>query len=105
MPYDFDNARQKYLVDVDVSENTPSGNYTLSLLTYGSRPGEDDTILFEDIINLSVELDESTKATQKLEYLFEKYVELPYLEPQPEKVYPFIVGSPIFIDLGQAISP
>ena len=67
MLYDFDNARQTYPVDVNVSENTPSGNYTLTLLTYGSRPGEDDTILFEDIINLSVELDDLTNANRSFE--------------------------------------
>ena len=66
---------KQFTFDIEVSPNTPTGEYKLTFETYGSRPADsNETTLHSDVINLSISLNNEAEAAEAAESILQLYV-------------------------------
>ena len=99
-----------YTVSIDVARGTPSGSYTVSLETLMSRNSEHTTV-YTDTLTLVVTAAASTSAssadddTASEVAIVSAVISKPYLAPEPNTLYEFVVGEPVEINFGVPTDP
>ena len=97
-----------YTVSIDVARGTPSGSYTVSLETLMSRNSEHTTV-YTDTLTLVVTAPVSTPANADDIVLdtaiVSAVISKPYLAPEPNTLYEFVVGEPVEINFGVPTDP
>ena len=88
-----------------MAADTPSGSYWFVVKMFASRgEGEDETILYEDEIELIVTATAVVEA-DILDTILTTLFEDPYLEPSPEASYVFENAAKVSVTLGNPVDP